>query len=152
MGFKLVTFFTCDPDQTNNFIGSFSSETSGQHIYIYICKALNCMGTEEALGNASSIQHCILCWGLVLTNHLDSTWTMEFRYSFSQPVVLGKVSDFRGLGSKISTQPHSLMDKIMFIEKRDWRESSVSKARGKPSDLNSVPEPTEKCQDAGAHL
>lgn len=87
----------------------------------------------------------------MLTNHLDSTWTMEFRYSFSQRIVLGKVSDFGGLNSKIGTWPHCLMDKIMFIEKKDRRESSVSKARGKPSDLSSVPQPTEKCKD-GAHL
>lgn len=81
----------------------------------------------------------------MLTNHLDSNWTMEFRYSFSQPIVLSKVSDFGGLGSEIGTWPHCLMDKIMFIEKKDWRDSSVSKARGKPSDLSSVPQPTEKC-------
>ena len=87
----------------------------------------------------------------MLTNHLDSTWTMEFRYSFSQPIVLSKVSDFGGLDSKMGTRPHCLMDKMIFIEKKDWRESSVSKARGKPSDLSSVPRPTEKCKD-GAHL
>lgn len=68
----------------------------------------------------------LVLFSTVFSNHLDSTWTMEFWYSFNQSIVLGKVSDFGGLW------PHCLMDKIMFIEKKDWRESSVSKARGNP--------------------